>query len=179
MKLQKLRSLFLNGNGLTELPSDFGSLKALKDGKFYRFSVSAPCEVALEMLFWGWKGLKVVTFSFVLFSKIIERNVRHESWHFQAKVQQKAPWSLQNMFFLTFWWVLELTSCAKSHVVISSPVNFVDPKELHLENNKLRSLPESFGDLTELRKLSLERNPHLVWWTNKIEGVGGMSFFWR
>ena len=34
-------------------------------------------------------------------------------------------------------------------------------EELHLENNKLRSLPESFGDLTELRTLSLERNLHL------------------
>ena len=34
MKLHKLRSLFLNGNGLTELPSDFGRLKALKDRKF-------------------------------------------------------------------------------------------------------------------------------------------------
>ena len=99
MKLKKLRSLFLNGNCLTELPSDFGSLKALKDGKF---SVSAPGEVALEMLFWGWKGLKVdKLFRLFYFQKSL-KETSAMNLEISKKRCKKAPWSLQNMFFFDF-----------------------------------------------------------------------------
>ena len=202
MKLQKLRSLFLNGNGLTELPSDFGSLKALKDGKFYRWGCLG------DVVFGGWKGwtkwwqLKDFLFwprslgfhdpiwrayfwgwvvqpptsegchFFVCFwfSEIIERNVRHESWDFQAKVQQKAPWSLQNIFFFDFlvsvWtYILCQITCGDKF-----PCEFCwPPRSFILKITSCDRCPRVLEIWRSCESWASREIRTSAWWTNQIE----------